>query len=93
MKLKGRTMKELKEQVRELIADIIEVETEEVSGDTSFVEDLGADSLKALELLSQLEKDLEIGIHESNLKRLSTLNNTMAVLSEIMEGQEVEMET
>lgn len=73
-------MKNIKQQVRELIADIIEVEVENVQDETKFVEDLGADSLKALELLAQLEKEYKIKIPESNLKKLISLNATMSVL-------------
>jgi acyl carrier protein len=85
-------MLEIKEKVRELIADIIEVEIEEIQDETRFVEDLGADSLKALELLALLEKEYKIKIPESNLKKLTTLNFTMSVLLENSKTRQPVME-
>jgi acyl carrier protein len=77
-------MNSVKENVRAIIAELTEVEIEQVQDDTKFVEELDADSLKALELLALLEKDYKVKIPEANLKRLSTLNNTMQVLEEAM---------
>jgi acyl carrier protein len=77
-------MENVKEEIKAIIADIIEVEVEEVLDDAKFIEDLGADSLKALELLATLEKKYQKKIPESGLKRLTTLNNTLQVLEEVI---------
>ncbi len=77
-------MNSMKENVRALIAELTEVEIEEVKDDAKFVEELGADSLKALELIALLEKQYKVKIIEANLKRLDTLNNTVQVLEEAM---------
>ena len=75
---------ELKEKVREIIAELLEVEESEILDDSNFVKDLGADSLKALELLAALEKEYRIRIPEDKLGKLRTLNDTMVVLQEVL---------
>ena len=44
------------EEVREIISEVLELEPGELTDDGSFVEDYGADSLRAIEILAQLEK-------------------------------------
>lgn len=73
-----------KERVQEIIAEILDVEIEEVLENANFVEDLEADSLKALELLAALEREFGIRISENKLGKLRSLNETYDVLVEIM---------
>ncbi len=77
-------MDDIKQHVRAVIAELTEVDVENVKDDTKFVEELGADSLTALELIARLEKQYKVKITEANLKRLSTLVDTVQVLEEAM---------
>jgi|LSQX01.3.fsa_nt_gb acyl carrier protein len=75
---------EMKEQVKELIAEIIEKEVDEFGDDASFVDDLGLDSLRALEILAALEKKFKIEIPEEKLTDLTTVNKTVEVTMSIL---------
>lgn len=77
-------MENMIEKVRLLIAEICEVEVADVTEEAGFITDLGADSLKALELLASLEKEFNIKIPETSLKKMSSLKNTMEVLEQSM---------
>ncbi|MBT2510612.1 acyl carrier protein [Streptomyces sp. ISL-98] len=70
-------------EIRDIAADIFSVEPEEVEAAESFVTDLDADSLLAIELLSQLEKKYDIHIPEGEVPRLVTLRATYEVVAEI----------
>ncbi|MGA1791388.1 MAG: acyl carrier protein [bacterium] len=70
----------LTQEVRSIIAEIAEMEEEEIKGDSNFVEDLGFDSMMALEILARLEKEYKIKIPEEELVKLADLNQTVALV-------------
>lgn len=65
--------KNLEQEIRNLITDIIEIEPSQIDLDSHLVEDLGMDSMMALEILASLEKKYHITIPEEELPRLTTL--------------------
>ena len=70
----------LEQEIRAMIAEIAERDEEEIEGDLSFVEDLGFDSMMALEILAKLEKQYKIKIPEEELTKLDNLNQTVALV-------------
>jgi acyl carrier protein len=70
------------DEIAELAADLFSVTKPEVVAAESFVDDLEADSLLAIELLAQLEKRYAIAISESALPRMTNLPGTYAVVAE-----------
>ena len=71
-------------EMREIVAKVIEVEEEEIKGDTNFVEDLEMDSMLALEILVAVEKKYKIKIPEQRLGDIKNLNDSVAVAMEFM---------
>ena len=67
----------LEQDVRELIADIIEVDPASLDPDANLVEDLGMDSMMALEILASLEKRFKIKLPEDELLRITTVNRAI----------------
>ncbi len=67
----------LDQEIRELIADIIEMPAEKIEPDAKLVEDLGMDSMMALEILATLEKKFKIKLPEEDLPKITTLNKTI----------------
>ena len=67
----------VEKEVRDLIADIIEMDPDEISPDAHLVEDLGMDSMMALEILASLEKKFKIRIPEDELPKITTLNKAI----------------
>ena len=61
-------------EVRSLVAEIIERDAQELDSDALLVEDLGMDSMMALEILAALEKKYRIKIPEEELPKLTTLS-------------------
>jgi acyl carrier protein len=52
--------------VRKLISEIAEVEPSKVKDDATFTEDMGVDSMKALEIVAAVEKKFKVVIPEDN---------------------------
>jgi acyl carrier protein len=77
-------MLDLENEIRNVVAEIIEKEPLEVSLDAKFFEDLGVDSMMALEILAALEKKYKITIPEEKLAQLTTLRETVAVAEQYL---------
>ncbi len=78
-------MQDLENEIRNLIAEIIEKDPSEITPDAKFFEDLGLDSMMALEIMAAMEKKYKIAIPEENLAKLTTLKETVAVAKELLE--------
>ena len=70
--------------IRELVAEILETETEDIKSDAHFVKDLGMDSMMALEILAGIEKKYRIVIPEEALLKFTDLNSTVKIVSKIL---------
>ncbi len=68
---------ELDLTIRKLVADIIEVNPDDINPEASLVEDLGMDSMMALEILATIEKKYKIKIPEEELPKLTTLSRAI----------------
>ncbi|MER7129021.1 acyl carrier protein [Streptosporangium saharense] len=69
-------------QIRDIAASVFSATPKAVEDAESFVDDLEADSLLAIELLAQLEQRLDIAIPEADAYRMINLESTYAVVSE-----------
>lgn len=67
------------EELRELVADVLEVEPDELTGDGSFIEEYEADSLRAIEMLARIEKRYRIEIPQSELEKMENLDAVYTV--------------
>jgi acyl carrier protein len=59
------------EELRRFVADVLDVDAEMVTDDAHFVAELGADSLKALEVLVALERRYQITISEDEVRDMT----------------------
>jgi acyl carrier protein len=69
-----------KDQLRGILAEVLDVDEERIKNETNFAKDLGIDSLMALEVVVALEKKYQIKITEKELPELATLNDVYALL-------------
>ena len=67
----------LEQEVRALIADIVEMEPDQIAPDAHLIEDLGMDSMMALEILAGIEKKYKIQVPEEKLVNLKNLNEAI----------------
>jgi acyl carrier protein len=70
------------EQVCKIIAEQFAVEPETITMETSFAEDLGADSLDIVELSMALEEEFDLGeLEDKEVAGLNTVGDLMRLLS------------
>jgi acyl carrier protein len=68
--------------IKEIVCEILELEEDEVTATSLFKEDHGADSLRAIEILSALEREFNVTIDQGELPRMVNLEGVYAVVSE-----------
>ena len=66
------TMEEVEDKVKSIIAEQLGVELGSVTPDASFTEDLGADSLDAVELIMAIEEAFDIEIPDEEAESMTT---------------------
>lgn len=64
-------------KVREKIAEQLGVAADEVTADSSFIEDLGADSLDIVELVMALEEEFNIEISDEDAEKIRTVKDVV----------------
>ena len=69
------------DQIKEIVAKTLGVEVSSLTTETSFKEDLGADSLDLFELVMALEEELGVEIPSEELENISTLGDVEKYLN------------
>lgn len=70
------------DELREIVAAVLEMEPEEVTETGSFADDYEADSLRAIEMLAQIEKKYHIDIPQIDLPKMVNLGALYRVVAE-----------
>ena len=63
------------EKLASIIAEQLSVDPEEITLDTSFADDLGADSLDLVEVVVALEDELDVTIEDEELQTIKTVGD------------------
>ncbi|GJM45131.1 MAG: acyl carrier protein [Gemmatimonadota bacterium] len=61
------------DKVKEIIIEQLDVQSDQVTADASFIEDLGADSLDTVELVMALEEKFDIEIPDEDAEKIKTV--------------------
>ena len=70
-------MSNIEEQVKGIVAEQLGVKEEEVTNEASFVDDLGADSLDAVELVMALEEEFDTEIPDEEAEKITTVQQAI----------------
>ncbi len=70
----------MEDKVKDIIVEELGVEREKLTGEASFMEDLGADSLDTVELVMAFEKEFDIDIPDEDAEKLRTVGDAMKYL-------------
>ena len=58
------------EKLKEIIAEILNVDPDEITMETTFVDDLGADSLDVFQIIMGIEEEFDIDIASENAEKI-----------------------
>lgn len=65
------------EKLQEIIVDVLNVNPEDVTMDTTFVDDLGADSLDVFQIIMGIEETFDIEIENDDAEKIVTVGDAV----------------
>ena len=71
------------DKIKEIIAEKLSVEMDEVVPGASFIDDLGADSLDLVELVMTMEEEFDIDISDEDAEKLVTVQDAINFVSKL----------
>ncbi len=73
-------MSSIEERVKKIVCEQLGVKEEEVTTESSFVNDLGADSLDTVELVMALEEEFETEIPDEEAEKITTVQQAISYI-------------
>ncbi len=68
-------------RIIKMIADHLQIDEDQVTLESAFMDDLGADSLDTVELIMALEEEFDIEIPDSDAEKIRTVQNVLDYLN------------
>ncbi|MGN0622916.1 MAG: acyl carrier protein [Oscillospiraceae bacterium] len=63
------------EKVRDIVAEQLDVDAEEITMESSIVDDLGADSLDVVDLVMSIEEEFDVEIPDEDVENIKTVGD------------------
>ncbi len=76
------TEAEIEEKVYQIVSEQMGIDKSELARDTSFVDDLNADSLDTVELVMEFEDEFEMSIPDEEAEKIRTIGQTIDYIVE-----------
>jgi acyl carrier protein len=76
-------------RIKEIIADVADIDVADIADDALFIDDLKLDSLSLLEIGVDIDFAFKLGVSEDRLSRLRSIPETVALVEEILSTQAV----
>jgi len=70
-------MADIEKRVKEIIAEQLSIDVEEVKPEASFIDDLGADSLDTVELIMAFEEEFDLEIPDEEAEKIKTVGDAI----------------
>lgn len=70
------------DRVKKVVVEQLDVNEDEVTGEASFVDDLGADSLDVVELVMGLEEEFDLEIPDEDAEKITTVEDAVKYIEE-----------
>ena len=65
------------EKIKKIIAEVLNVDEEEITLETTFVDDLGADSLDIFQIIMGIEEEFDIEIANEEAEKIATVGDAV----------------
>jgi acyl carrier protein len=82
------TAVEIEEKVMQIVSEQLSVDRNEISRETSFVNDLNADSLDTVELVMELEDEFDLTIPDEEAEKLKTVGEAIDFIKKKLEEKQ-----
>ncbi len=65
------------DKIKKIIAEVLNVDAEEITMETTFVDDLGADSLDIFQIIMGIEEEFDIEIANEEAEKIATVGDAV----------------
>ena len=73
------------DKLREILAGQLEIDPNDITPETNIIDDLGADSLDVVELITTMEDEFDIIVTDERIRELFTVGDIAKFLEEIID--------
>ncbi|MCI2048410.1 MAG: acyl carrier protein [Lachnospiraceae bacterium] len=70
------------EKLKAIIADVLNVDPNEIKPETTFTEDLGADSLDLYQIIMEIEQEFDIKVSDDKIENIKTVQQAADLIRE-----------
>ena len=71
------------EKLREIIGEVLNIDTDTITADTTFVDDLGADSLDIFQIIMGMEEEYDIELESEAAEQIRTVGDAVEAIRAI----------
>lgn len=75
-------LKKIEERVIEIVCEQMGASRDKISAETSFIQDLGADSLDTVELVMEFEDEFDLNIPDEDAEKIQTVGDAVSYIKE-----------
>lgn len=68
------------EKIRKIVAEVLNINPEEVTPESSFIQDLGADSLDVFQIIMGIEEEFDIEIAPEDAEKAATVGEALELI-------------
>lgn len=68
------------EKLQKIIAEVLNVDADEITPDTTFVDDLGADSLDVFQIIMGIEEEFDIEIPNEEVEKIVSVGDAVEAI-------------
>ena len=72
------------EKLQKIIAEVLNIDTDKITMESTFVDDLGADSLDVLEIIMSIEDEFNIKIPTNGAENIVTVGDAFEAIKKVM---------
>ena len=76
------------DKLKQVIANILNVDPEEITMETTFMEDLGADSLDIFQIIMGIEEEFDIEIPAEKVEHITTVEEAVNLMKSAIKAAE-----
>ena len=69
------------EKLKQIIADVLNVDPDEITMDTTFMDDLGADSLDVFQIIMGIEEEFDIEVPSEEAENITTVEEAVELIN------------
>ena len=73
------------EKLQQIIAEVLNVDVDEITPNTTFIDDLGADSLDVFQIIMGIEEEFDIEISQEDAEKIVTVGDAAEAIKTAIE--------